>query len=311
VSRDQKIRAVLYYISVAVFFAGLPLILSYTLGYKFDPAEWKFTRTGLISVKTQPSGASVFLNGQQLADKTPCSINELLPGKYTVELKLSGHYAYSALVDVRASAVSRMEKVLLFPLRPDVQKLNKEQVSWFWVDEDKAAYYVNGETKSVYRSDLDGDHFEKLAEFVPLEPHRTPQQWKLSPDRRRILYFNEKQIGFVELEPDPNKPVSFVLDFPVNGPIKDVYWYTDSYNAVVIAGTQVAMLETKPAAKPFVLMTLNSVPQKVFYESDKETVYFQDAQPGADNRLYENVYKLELRRKLYPFGDFMRGKKNE
>lgn len=307
-SRDQKIRAVLYYLSVAVFFTGLPFILTATLGYKFDPVTWKFTRTGLVSLKTQPQGASVFLNGVLQNDKTPCSINELLPGKYTIDLKLAGHYPYSAQVEVRASMVSRLEKVLLFPLRPDVQKLNKEQVSWFWIDEDNVVYYVHAESAAIYRSDLDGERFEKLAEYVPLVP--AARQWKLSPDRKRILYFNDKSIGVVELESEPGKPVSFVIDVKC-GPVGDVFWYTDSYNAVVVAGTEICMLETRPGARTFTLVKLNSVPRKVFYESDKEILYFQDSQTGADNKVYENVYKLELRRKLYPFGEFMRMNKNE
>jgi hypothetical protein len=312
VTREQNIRAVLFYLSVAVFFIGLPFILTFTLGYKLDRSVWKFVRTGLISLKTQPAGASVFLNGVPRNDKTPCSINELLPGTYTVDLKLAEHYPYSTRVEVRQSTVTRLEKILLFPLRPDVQKLNKEQMSVFWVDEDKQIYYVGADAKTIYRSDPDGDHSEKLVECAALASGA--RQWKVSPDRKRILYFNDTQIGVSGCEPEQNRAAPFVLDLSAAGAISDVFWYTDSYNIIVIAGAEICMLETRAQARPFVLMKLNSVPRKVFYESDKEILYFQDAQAGADNKAYENVYKLELKRKLYPFGDFsdlMGIKKNE
>jgi hypothetical protein len=309
VVNEQRIRAILFYMSVAVFCAGLPFILTVTLGYKFDPVSWKFTRTGLISLRTQPPGASVFLNGAPVNEKTPCSINELLPGRYTVELKLPGYYAYSSPVEVRQSAVARLEKILLFPLIPDVQKLSGEQVSRFWIGEDKAAYYVNEETKAMYRSDLDGEHFEKAGDFVPLSP--AAKEWKLSPDRKRVMYFNERQIGIAELEADPHKPPSFVIDLALPAPVSNVFWHADSFNVLVVAGSQICMLETRPGGMPFTLMQLNSVPKTVFFDNEKETVYFQDSQTGADNQPYDNVYRLELRRKLYPFGDFMRPKKNE
>lgn len=33
---EQKIRAILFYLSLIIFLAGLPFILSFALGYKFD-----------------------------------------------------------------------------------------------------------------------------------------------------------------------------------------------------------------------------------------------------------------------------------
>lgn len=306
--KEQKLRAVLYYMSVAIFFTGLPFILTFTLGYKFDSATWKFTRTGLISFKTQPPGASVWLNGALVNDKTPCSVNELLPAVYTVELRLPGHYPYSTTVEVRESAVARLEKVLLFPLRPDVQKLNKEPIAWFWIDEDKMIYYIGADSNDIYKSDLEGDRFEKIAEFVPLDG--PIKEWKLSPDRKRILYYSARRIGIVELE-SGSPSVSFALDPGGSRAVREIFWYSDSYNIIVINGTDICMLEARPDSRPFILMKLDSAKGRVFYESDKETLYFQDSQSGADNKSYDNVFKLELGRKLYPFRDFIRMKNNE
>ncbi|MGE5308729.1 MAG: PEGA domain-containing protein [Deltaproteobacteria bacterium] len=300
--REQKIRAVLYYFSAAVFFTGLPMILTYTLGYKFNRATWTFTRTGLISLKSQPAGAGVFLNGAPLNEKTPCGITELLPGNYKVELRLSGYYPYSQDVEVKASSVARLEKILLFPLRPDVQKVNREQISWFWIDEDRQIYYVASDSNSLYRSDFSGERPEKIAEFFPLPGGA--KEWKVSPDRKSVLYYNDEMVGIVDLEPGAPQNSSFVLQ--LSGPIKEVFWYSDNYHIVVLRGREICMLETRPGAQPFVLMKLNSDPRKLFYESDGDILYFQDSQSGADNRPYENVYRLELGRKLYLFRDFMR-----
>lgn len=310
---EQKIRAVLYYLSVTVFFAGLPFILSYTLGYKFNPATWRFTRTGLVSLKSQPPGAAVYINGAPLNEKTPCSINELLPGSYRIELKLPGYYPYTAQAGVAPSAVTRLEKILLFPLRPDVQKINKEEIAWFWIEENREIFYVAADSASVFRSDLDGERFEKVADCVPLRP--PAKSWIVSPDRRRILYHNDRQIGIAELQQEPRSSAAFVLDMPA--PVTQVFWYSDSYNIIAICGEEICMLEAHPGARPFGLIRLNAVPAKVFYDREGEALYFQDPQTGADDKAYENVYKLELGRKLNPFPDFMRmrtgreGQRNE
>ena len=68
---EQKIRGALFYLSFVAFFAGLPFILSFALGYKFNPQTWKFYRTGLIYLKTQPEGARIYLNDKLIPEKTP------------------------------------------------------------------------------------------------------------------------------------------------------------------------------------------------------------------------------------------------
>ena len=309
-AKDQKIRAALYYLGVAVFFAGLPFILSFTLGYKFDPVRFKFTTTGLISLKTTPAGAAVFLNGQQLNDRTPSSINELLPGKYHIELKLAGYYPYTIDAEVSARKVTRMEKILLFPLLSDIQQLNKERVTCFWMEEGKGnVFFADQATLTVFRSDLQGEHFEPLASFLPVDP--PARVWKFSPDRRRLLYFNQHSVGVVTLEPGSETgQQAFLLDYSGKD-IRDAFWYSDNYHAIIVDGMTVCMTEARPGSVPFTLTTLRSATGKVFYEPDQDAVFFQDVQQGVDGKLYENVYRLEIGKKLFPFRDFMRPKPNE
>jgi len=310
VAKDQKIRAALFYLCVAVFFTGLPCILSFTLGYKFDPGKFKFTMTGLISLKTSPAGATVFLNGKQLSDKTPCSINELLPGKYLVELKLAGYYSYAADAEVSASNVTRMEKILLFPLLSDVQQLNKEPVSWFWMEDGKGSmFYADQATRTLFRSDLQGEHFEPLAAFIPIDP--PAKAWKFSQDRHMLLYFNQHSVGVICLEPESGiGRQAFLLDY-AGKEIRDVFWYSDNYHAIIVDGSTIGMIETRAGVQPFTLVTMHSNAGGVFYEPEQDAIFYQDTQQGADGKPYQNVYRLEIGKKLYPFRDFMRSKPNE
>ena len=311
-SREQKIRAVLFYLSVCIFFAGLPFILTFTLGYQFDPKTFKFTTTGLISLKTQPAGASVYLNGKLLSEKTPCSLNELLPGKYRVELGLEDYYPYSADVEVLADRVSRMEKVILFPLRPDTQQLNKERFSQFWIDDPRGViFYVNRENNSVYRSDISGEHLELIAEFSPIIP--APKKWLISFDREKMLYFNSHQIGVIALSSDEkhlseDKPA--ILNYPGDA-IQDVFWYSDNYHLIVVTDKKIDVTEAKVSATAVTIFTLNKRNSSAFYDPRSDSLYFSDSQKAADGNFYDNLYRLELRKKLYPFQEFMGLKPNE
>ncbi len=192
----QRIRGILYYLSVFLFFAGLPFILSFALGYKFNARTLKFAKTGLIFVKTQPDGAKVYLNGKLISQRSPATMQELIPGVYKITIELTRHYPWKGEVDVEAGKASRLDKVILFPLRPNLQQLNQERFSSFQIDtEKKVIYYLDRDNKVVYRSDLEANNFEDIAGL----PEKFTQivGWQVSEDKRKLFVFNQHQISVV------------------------------------------------------------------------------------------------------------------
>jgi hypothetical protein len=308
---EQKVRAFLFYLSVFIFLIGLPFILSFALGYKFDRRRFKFTKTGLLVLKTQPSGASVYLDEELLDLKTPATIAELLPGRYNLRLELEKHYPWLNEVNVDAGKVTRLEKIILFPLRPDIKQLNRERLSSFWVDEERGAiYYINPEDNGIYKSDLEGRSSERVAGFLSLQP--TAVKWKLSPDREKVLYFNAHQIGISHLEPQ-NKfsPVPpFILNYS-DDRIIGVFWHSDSYHLILISRRSVDALEARPQAEPVILVNLNKRNTSCFYDNRTDTLYFLDAQRAKDGNLYDNLYKLELNTKVFPLQELIKLKPSD
>jgi hypothetical protein len=295
-----------------VFFAGLPYILSYALGYKFNMRLLKFTKTGIIAIETQPAGADVYLNGTLLDKKTPATIQELLPGKYNIKIELEKHYPWSSDTEVYGGHVSRFDKVILFPLRPNVKKLNKDKISTFWVDEERGKiYYVDVKENVIYKSDLEGEDFQDIGSLPEITP--APKKWKLSPNRERLLFFNPSQLVIVSLKLEEGSSISdsaIVLNLG-GRKIIDVFWHSDSYHMLVVTEKTVEVLEAQAETIPIELVRLNKKETKVFYDETKDALYFLDTQKAADDNYYDNVYKLELNVKSFPFQDLMRTKTNE
>jgi len=312
VSKEQKIRAILFYLSLFIFLAGLPFILSFALGYKFDTHTFKFTKTGLIVIKTQPQGAKVYLGKRLLNETTPLTINELLPGNYNLTLELGQHYPWSSEVRVEAGQVMRLEKIILFPLRPDIQQLNKSKISSFWVDKEKERiYYLNQEENIIYKSDLEGEHFAEIGSLP--ETLTPPTDWKISLDKEKLLCFNPHQIAVVYLEPRnklPDMDQSFVFDYP-NHRIIDVFWHSDSYHLILVTDTTIEVSEAKPGIPAVNLVNLNKRDISAFYDNGTDTLYFIDSQKATDGRFYDNVYKLELGTKLFHPRELIKPKPNE
>jgi hypothetical protein len=309
VSREQKVRAFLFYLSVAVFLMGLPLILYSSFGYKFSRRTLRFTKAGIIDLKTQPAGARVYLDGQLLKDPTPLTIDELLPGPYVVRLELEKHYPWVAEVMVEAGKVARLDKTILFPLRPDIQQVNQERVSFFSIEHD-TVYCIDEENRTVYASDLEGGHFKRIGQF--LEMSSRVRGCKVSPDKEKMLIYSARQIAPLDLQAhrEGRWAPDFLLDLP-DFQLLDVFWHSDSFHLILVTNRSIDVIEARPKALPLNLITLNKRDPNPFYDKATDTLYFTDSQMAADGRFYDNVYKLDLRPAFSPFKEFLKPKADE
>ena len=306
-SGEQKIRVFLFYLGLSIFLIGLPVILSFALSYKFNPRTLRFAKAGLVALKTQPAGASVYLNGKLLNDKTPTTINELLPGNYSVKLELEKYYPWEEEVNVLPGQVARLDKIIFFPLRPNIQQLNIENVAYFWLEPaENSVYYINKEGNVIYKSALDGDNFKAIAS-IPMSA-ASFKKWKISPDKEKLLCFNSRQIAVVYLK----EPASryFILDY-AHHRINDIFWHSDSYHLILFTDRDIEVLEADPKTSAVTLATLNKNNMPAFYNERTDTLYFFDSEKAQDGEIYDNVYKLELNVRFSPFKELMRRRDSE
>ncbi len=306
-SAEQRIRGILFYLSVGAFFAGLPFILSFALGYKFDARKLKFMKAGIIMLRTQPSGASVWLNGRPENEKTPMTIDELMPGNYNLEVRLEKHYPWSAAVAVEPGRVSRLDKIILFPLRPNTKQINRFQFSAFWLDKEaNEIYYLSLDRKSIYRSNLEGGQLERVGDFLEIKP--SPKKWLVSEDREKLLYFNRQQIAVVYLNKafqDSPPREAFVIDYP-RAQVLDVFWHSNSYHLIVATDRGIEAREARPQGHSVNLVNLNKPKAFSYYDARTDTLYFVDTERASDGNVYDNLYTLQLNNKLFSFQELMR-----
>ena len=308
---EQRIRSILFYLSLLIFLVGLPFILSFALGYKFNPHTFKFTKTGIILLKTQPAQANVFLSGKLLEEKTPATLHELIPGNYNIKLELENYYPWAQEVHVEAGKVSRLEKIILFPLRPNIVQLNEDNISSFLVDTDGGSiYYINQREYIVYRSDLSGNDFQEIA-YLP-QDIAFPLKYKPSPDKEKLLCYNNFQIVVVYLWVNgafTREPV--IVEPDSDYKIIDAFWHSDNYHLVVVTQQNVGIYEVKTHSAAVGLVSLNKRNAPSFYDQNTDTLYFMDAQKAEDGKFYDNAYKLEIGPRFNPLQGFINPKTNE
>ncbi len=117
-------RKLLFYILLVVYMVITPYAILYALGYWVSPAKGEiFNKTGLLSVMTEPRGARIFVEGKKYSHKTQAAVQGLLPGGYSIKISKKGFESWEKNVSVSQGLATRLEPVILLPVRPDEESV--------------------------------------------------------------------------------------------------------------------------------------------------------------------------------------------
>ena len=294
---DIVIRHIAFFFSLALYLTLLPIILSYSLGYHIDFHKFVIYKTGILSLRSTPSGASVYINGKLRTDITPARIEELRPGTYSVEIKREGLFPWQKELTVRPNMVTRAENIILFPILQVTEKVSDRETNNFFIPADRSQVYYM--TKSgLYKSNLDGANPRKLSSYSQW-PSEIVEK-KLSPDGKKILYFNENGIWIIYLNglrTTKNGDAAQVEEvLKSQDIIKDVFWHSGSNHIIFVAGRDIDVMEIgKGGSKNIVTLNKCSTsPRGVYYDTYNDSLYFNDSPAGKSN-----LYRLDLREKFF------------
>lgn len=128
----RKVRDIFFWACVVVFaLVGPPLVL-YARGYRFDIARKKFVATGGLFIKSDPAGASIYINGAKRGETSgalrdaiakPGLITNLLPKEYDIRVEKKGYIPWVKKLAIAPRQVTEARFILLFvdhnkPLTP-------------------------------------------------------------------------------------------------------------------------------------------------------------------------------------------------
>jgi len=108
-------RKIIFYCFVLTYLIFCPLLILYSFGYIFNPAKNKISQTGLLRVSTTPSEAEIFLERRRYKYKSPATLSGLIPGNYTLTIRLRGYRPWRHAVSIEEGRATVFENVVLIP----------------------------------------------------------------------------------------------------------------------------------------------------------------------------------------------------
>jgi len=300
----QKIRAILFYLSIILFFILVPVILLYSFGYKLDINSLRIIKTGLIYVKSIPSGAQVYLNARFINKTTPASIEGLMPGKYKLSLELQDYYPWYQETSVGSGKSTILDNIILFSIKPHLDKINISNVDDFYVfSTDKDYAYCLSENKTaIYRTKLNPKEEEASLVCNQLLLSDNIKDFSLSLDKKKLFYFYGNRLDVIYLASDEAnhqqiKGNNFFIT--TDRRIINAFWYSDNEHIVIMTNKDIKIYELISEGKDNIITVLNISDKhpKAFYNVAEDILYFTDVQEGLDGKLHRGLYRLDISKK--------------
>lgn len=171
-------RQRLFYLSVIVFIFLSIGVLSFAFGLTYDFENNQIIKTGSISLNANTDG-QIYLDGR-LAGNTSLlgdtfSKRNLLPGKYTVEIRRDNYHSWSKTMEVRAELVTDFSKILLVSQQPSEDMIIGSVSAVFFSGHDRWMAFRRGEQLIIF--DLYGQKENYRATLGALNQKKLKLVW--------------------------------------------------------------------------------------------------------------------------------------
>lgn len=111
-----------YLLMTAVLLSIVVYIVLFSLGIKIDWQNLNLEQTGILSIKTDPAGAKIIIDGQETGSVTPQKLRWILPGRYQVTLIKDGYQPWQKQVEIKPGLVTELKNFSFFLNRPDQRR---------------------------------------------------------------------------------------------------------------------------------------------------------------------------------------------
>ncbi len=119
-------RRLLFAFFVLIFIILVPLVLIYATGHTINWRRFSLEKTGTVLVNSEPSGATIYIDGKTIEDplsqffnpesslKTQARVKDLLPGQHSLRLELNGYWPWENTFNLAPGEAVNFGTVILY-----------------------------------------------------------------------------------------------------------------------------------------------------------------------------------------------------
>lgn len=172
----RKIRALS--LMTAAVVAGVAVLTALTLGYGFDQEDGRLEQGGLLQLNTQPTGATVTINGTKYGSRTPTKLSSRA-GEYDVTMARNGYHTWEKTLPIQAGNITWATYPRLIPtsLEPETVTEYPATAAGGLPSGSSRRYAVLEDASSpvIAVTRIDGDEVDTERHTLPAESYTAEQ----------------------------------------------------------------------------------------------------------------------------------------
>jgi len=164
----RKITVLIFFV---LFFILAPLLITYSLGYRYDFKTGNIQKNGAFYIKSYPRGADIFITNNKNKHKTPTQVTNILPGIHEVSVSKNNYIPWIKKLAVYSGETTFAEDIVLFlENRPktilssgsDKFLLNKDENKYAFLDKDNKLLITDVEQSKIFTIDTLDQTYELI-----------------------------------------------------------------------------------------------------------------------------------------------------
>jgi len=164
----RRIRHIILYFSISIFFLISPAVILYAWGYSFDFEKRKPVLTGGFYFTSIPREAQVYLDDKSKT-QTPAFIKRLVPKIYQVRINKEGFHVWEKRMKIQSSLVTEAKDILLIPFNPTLELIRDDLEKDFILkefllpQEPAEIFYIEKPSFILYKTDQNNSFKEQIS----------------------------------------------------------------------------------------------------------------------------------------------------
>lgn len=107
-------RKIIFWVFIALFFVTAPLLILYTIGYRYNWARGKLQETGVAILDYRPNNSTLTVNTKAQSGKPPARFPGLTPGRYTFTIHKDGYADWTKRLWIEPSKTTFAQHMILW-----------------------------------------------------------------------------------------------------------------------------------------------------------------------------------------------------
>ena len=177
-----------------VFLIVAPLIVFYSMGWRFSWEEKKFIRPGMFYCRTLPKATTVLLEGRDSKKTDPffgsLLIENISPGKQKFTVQKQGYHSWEKSLGIKKGEVTEAKNIVLVPQEPKFELISKNIEGSFSATRGQETILLESEDKGWSLKLLEADKNLK-SHLLSKEKISTKEvdliSLQISPDGKRSI----------------------------------------------------------------------------------------------------------------------------